>query len=84
MQQWNELFYLFCLQKQKMLIAQIKWKCICDGIIINDVIFLFLFERLRIEFIQCYTPGMERKYMEFVRKQLLIHAKFSTSGCFHL
>lgn len=68
-----------------MLIAQIKWKCIfVMALSLYDVIFLFLFERLRIEFIQCYTPGVERKYMEFVCKQLLIHVKFSTSGCFHL
>lgn len=34
-----------------MLIAGAKWKYTCNGIIANEVIFLFLLERLRVEFV---------------------------------
>lgn len=47
---WNELFILF-IQAKKMLIAQIKWEYISNGIIVYEVVFLFLLKRLRIEFV---------------------------------
>lgn len=48
----NEMnYFIYSVYKSKKKMAQIKWKYICNGIIVYEVVFLFLLERLRIEFI---------------------------------